>query len=184
MNRIINWQISCTCCFWLKSGSGVCFLSMTHGVCMLDANCKRHTVAVWSKNTYVSSFGNVRKVRKNMILAKCLERSSLPRRFLSYLGRAEAVACPPNNFFNDNTSDNNTTNNNDATTNNNLLNNNNNNKAPPPRPPKPSRQALNLFQWRQQQEQEIERIRTFGHDSLLPPARYSPYCHCFFSSSL
>ena len=114
-----------------------------------------------------------------MILAKCLERSSLPRRFLSYLGRAEAVACPPNNFFNDNTSDNNTTNNNDATTNNNLLNNNNN-KAPPPRPPKPSRQALNLFQWRQQQEQEIERIRTFGHDSLLPPARYSPYCHCFF----
>ena len=151
---------------------------------MLDANCKRHTVAVWSKNTYVSSFGNVRKVRKNMILAKCLERSSLPRRFLSYLGRAEAVACPPNNFFNDNTSDNNTTNNNDATTNHNLLNNNNNNKAPPPRPPKPSRQALNLFQWRQQQEQEIERIRTFGHDSLLPPARYSPYCHCFFSSSL
>ena len=39
MNRIINWQISCTCCFWLKSGSGVCFLSMAHEkgfVCLMQ----------------------------------------------------------------------------------------------------------------------------------------------------
>lgn len=62
------------------------------------------------------------------------------RRFLSYLGRAEAVPCPPR-------------------------------AAPPPRPPKPSQQALNLFAWRQQQEQQLERIRAFGHDSLVPPAR-------------
>merc|ERR1719397_1537711 len=95
-------------------------------------------------------------------------------RFLSYLGRAEAVPCPPNNFFNNNhpsNNNNNNINNNDAAVSNNSLLNNNNKASPPPRPPKPSRQALNLFQWRQQQEQEIERIRTFGHDSLLPPAR-------------
>jgi len=43
--------------------------------------------------------------------------------------------------------------------------------SPPPLPPKPSRQALNLFVWRQKQELELERIRRFGHDSRSPPAR-------------